>query len=94
MPRGVLVIRVKEASGKNKSESVVWDPNFIEGFVRAELRTPDGKKTNVRLEASHPPAVRSENPRVVTICGVYLDAMSLLLRSPASCRCNQFLGGS
>lgn len=47
MPRGHLVIRVKEAVGKNKAEAIVWDPNFIEGFVRTELRTTEGKKTTV-----------------------------------------------
>lgn len=44
MPRGFVVIRVKEASGKNRAGDVVWDPNFIEGFIRAELRNENGTK--------------------------------------------------
>lgn len=44
MPRGFVVIRVKEASGRNKGGNVVWDPNFIEGFMRAEMRSENGTK--------------------------------------------------
>lgn len=44
MPRGFVVIKVKEASGKNRSGNVVWDPNFIEGFIRAEMRSEGGQK--------------------------------------------------
>jgi hypothetical protein len=44
MPRGFVVIRVKEAQGKNRAGEVVWDSNFIEGFIRAELRNTDGTK--------------------------------------------------
>lgn len=32
--RGYLVISAREASGKNKEEKVVWDPSFVEGFVK------------------------------------------------------------
>ncbi len=32
--RGYLVISAREANGKNKEEKVVWDPNFVEGFVK------------------------------------------------------------
>ena len=35
--RGKLRVRVAEASGKNKDESVVWDANFVEGFVKGKL---------------------------------------------------------
>jgi hypothetical protein len=44
MPKGVVVIRVKEAQGKNRAGEVVWDPNFTEGFIRAELRFADSTK--------------------------------------------------
>ena len=44
MPRGVIVIRVKEAHGRNKKDEIVWEPRFIEGFVRAELRGVDRSK--------------------------------------------------
>lgn len=44
MPRGFVVIRVKEAQGKNRAGEVVWDPNFTEGFIRAELRHSDSTK--------------------------------------------------
>lgn len=49
MPRGVIVIRVKEAHGRNKKDDVVWEPGFIEGFVRAELRGADKSKITVRI---------------------------------------------
>lgn len=35
-PKGHLVINVAEASGKNKEDQLVWDPNFVEGFVKGE----------------------------------------------------------
>jgi len=28
------VINARLASGKNKEEKVVWEPNFVEGFVK------------------------------------------------------------
>lgn len=34
--RGHLIINVMEASGKNKQDDIVWDPNFLEGFVKGE----------------------------------------------------------
>ena len=49
MPKGVIVIRVKEAHGRNKKDEIVWDPGFIEGFVRAELRGADKSKQIVSL---------------------------------------------
>ena len=44
--RGILVIRVDEASGKNKSDQNVWDPNFVEGFVKVEVR---GGSRNIKV---------------------------------------------
>jgi len=32
--KGYLVVSVCEASGKNKDDIVVWDPSFVEGFVK------------------------------------------------------------
>ena len=32
--RGYLVVTVCEATGKNKDDVVVWDPSFVEGFVK------------------------------------------------------------
>lgn len=52
MPRGYVVIRVKEASGKNRVGNVVWDPTFTEGFIRAEMRSGDGSKIVVSSGAS------------------------------------------
>lgn len=49
MPKGVIVIRVKEAHGRNKKDEIVWDPGFIEGFVRAELRGVDKSKQIVSM---------------------------------------------
>ena len=34
--KGYLVVSVCEASGKNKDDIVVWDPSFVEGFVKGE----------------------------------------------------------
>ena len=34
--KGHLIITVAEASGKNKDDQLVWDPNFVEGFVKGE----------------------------------------------------------
>ena len=34
--KGYLVVTVAEATGKNKDEVVVWDPAFVEGFVKGE----------------------------------------------------------
>ena len=50
MPRGYVVIRVKEASGKNRGGNVVWDPTFTEGFIRAEMRSGDGSKIVVSMQ--------------------------------------------
>ena len=36
--RGYLVVTVCEATGKNKDDTVVWDPSFVEGFVKVEIR--------------------------------------------------------
>jgi len=41
-PRGFLVVTVHEATGKNKDEVVVWDPSFVEGFVKGEGRGRGG----------------------------------------------------
>ena len=49
MPRGVIVVRVKEAHGRNKKDDIVWEQNFIEGFVRAELRGADKSKLTVGI---------------------------------------------
>ena len=54
MPRGVIVVRVKEAHGRNKKDDIVWEQNFIEGFVRAELRGADKSKLTVGLDSSFP----------------------------------------
>lgn len=35
--KGYLVVSVCEASGKNKDDIVVWDPTFVEGFVKGAL---------------------------------------------------------
>ena len=32
--RGYLTVSVAEASGKNKEDDIVWDGNFVEGFVK------------------------------------------------------------
>ena len=32
--KGHFIINVAEASGKNKEDQLVWDPNFVEGFVK------------------------------------------------------------
>lgn len=32
--RGHLVITVSEASGLTKEKQPVWEPNFVEGFVK------------------------------------------------------------
>lgn len=32
--RRYLVINARLASGKNKEDRVVWEPNFVEGFVK------------------------------------------------------------
>ena len=37
--KGHLIITVAEASGKNKDDQLVWDPNFVEGFVKGESTT-------------------------------------------------------
>ena len=37
--KGHLIITVAEASGKNKDDQLVWDPNFVEGFVKGALKT-------------------------------------------------------
>lgn len=34
--RGHFIINVAEASGKNKEDQLVWDPNFVEGFVKGK----------------------------------------------------------
>lgn len=34
--KGHFIITVAEASGKNKDDQLVWDPNFVEGFVKGE----------------------------------------------------------
>jgi hypothetical protein len=34
MAKGYLVVTVAEATGKNKDDVVVWDPSFVEGFVK------------------------------------------------------------
>ena len=52
MPRGFVVIRVKEASGKNRAGHVVWDPGFTEGFISAEMRSGDGSKIVVSIPGS------------------------------------------
>ena len=36
--RGYLVVTVCEATGKNKDDVVVWDPSFVEGFVKGRGR--------------------------------------------------------
>jgi len=36
--RGFLLVSVEEASGRNKSDTFVWDHNNFEGFVKAEIR--------------------------------------------------------
>ena len=41
--KGHLIITVAEASGKNKDDQLVWDPNFVEGFVKGASKTPSGK---------------------------------------------------
>ncbi len=38
--KGHLIITVAEASGKNKDDQLVWDPNFVEGFVKSESEAP------------------------------------------------------
>lgn len=35
--KGHLIITVAETSGKNKDDQVVWEPNFVEGFVKGKL---------------------------------------------------------
>ncbi|KAK9822175.1 hypothetical protein WJX81_006438 [Elliptochloris bilobata] len=47
--RGYLVISAREASGKNKEEKVVWEPNFVEGFVKVEIR---GGPRNVKVQSA------------------------------------------
>lgn len=44
MPRGTVIIRVKEASGKNRAGETVWDESFTEGYIRAEMRSENGTK--------------------------------------------------
>ena len=34
--RGYLTVSVAEASGKNKEDDIVWDGNFVEGFVKGQ----------------------------------------------------------
>lgn len=35
--KGHFIINVAEASGKNKEDQLVWDPNFVEGFVKGMI---------------------------------------------------------
>ncbi len=35
--KGHFIINVAEASGKNKEDQLVWDPNFVEGFVKGTV---------------------------------------------------------
>ncbi|CAK0746273.1 hypothetical protein CVIRNUC_001679 [Coccomyxa viridis] len=46
--KGHLIITVAEASGKNKDDQLVWDPNFVEGFVKVEIRGEKGIKVKVQ----------------------------------------------
>jgi hypothetical protein len=41
--RGYLVVTVCEATGKNKDDTVVWDPSFVEGFVKGKGATRGGE---------------------------------------------------
>jgi hypothetical protein len=34
--KGHLIVKVAEATGKNKEDQLVWDPNFVEGFVKGQ----------------------------------------------------------
>lgn len=45
--RGYLVVTVAEASGRNKDEQDVWDSNFLEGYVKVELRGQEVPTTKV-----------------------------------------------
>ncbi|BDA41887.1 hypothetical protein COCOBI_02-6850 [Coccomyxa sp. Obi] len=47
--KGHFIINVAEASGKNKEDQLVWDPNFVEGFVKVEIR---GGAKNVKVQSS------------------------------------------
>lgn len=42
--KGYLVVTVSEATGKNKDEVVVWDPAFVEGFVKGEWIRGGGRE--------------------------------------------------
>lgn len=47
--RGYLTVSVAEASGKNKEDDIVWDGNFVEGFVKVEVR---GGPRNIKVSSS------------------------------------------
>lgn len=35
--KGLLTITIAEASGRNRDDEDVWDPAFVEGFVKGTL---------------------------------------------------------
>lgn len=35
--KGYLTITIAEASGRNREDEEVWDPAFVEGFVKGAL---------------------------------------------------------
>lgn len=78
--RGYLVISAREASGKNKEEKVVWDPSFVEGFVKGTHSSPvpqcAGSKALVVTHTASAPLngrvlhaqLRSEAARAMSRC--------------------------
>lgn len=36
--KGYLIIRVEEATGAAQDDSLVWEPTFLDGFVKVEVR--------------------------------------------------------
>ena len=60
--KGHLIITVAEASGKNKDDQLVWDPNFVEGFVKGALKR--------LVENAYFKGVSCTNPDITHWCAV------------------------
>lgn len=47
--KGYLTITIAEASGRNRDDEEVWDPAFVEGYVKVEIR---GGPRNIKVVSS------------------------------------------
>lgn len=59
--KGYLVVRVCEATGKNKDDAIVWDPSFVEGFVKGEGKRTAKKK--IEKSGTHGEKKKKKNRR-------------------------------